>query len=135
MSLVPATNRTYSGGNLTEKGIQQRLDRRLFTNLFLCSHDAALPCRSGTRIFGPKLNIVRFTATIKFSQRLRTHLLSLIYAWVLTGCSFHINFRFIQLVDPFSVLAREQMPIGIHRHLDAAMPGLLLNVLGMSPPA
>ena len=87
--------------------------------------------------FSGKKNIVRFTATTNKSfsesrglsvrcslvpfclQRLR----------VRTGYDSHV----IQLVDPFSVLAREQMPIGIHRHLDAAMSCLLLNVLGMSP--
>jgi len=37
----------------------------------------------------------------------------------------------IQLVDPFSVLAGEQMPIGVHCNLNTAMARLLLNVFGM----
>jgi hypothetical protein len=87
--------------------------------------------------FRAKKNIVRFTATTNKSSSESTGLslscslvpFCLQRLRVRTGYDGHV----IQLVDPFSVLAREQMPIGIHHHLDAAMSCLLLNVLGMSP--
>ena len=54
-------------------------------------------------------------------------------ARVLLGCQIPSHFHRVESIHETSVSIREQVPVGIHGHVNGRMPELLLNVLRMRP--
>src|SRR5262245_32548191 len=97
---------------------------------------ALLPCGGVAQLVEQRTHKPRVTRSIRVTattlyQRLMSRLLEADFFRLRLGCGFHLPTTLVRFPDPPSISTRKQVAVYIHRHLDAAMPHLLLDVLRM----